>query len=293
MYSRILLVSILFLVLSCNSDDNSPNENDPTNPELKYLASYTNVGENATDTLVYSENRLILRKEYVGDFLDYNHNYIYNTNNQLAKISVVHSTSTHPLEETAYSYYEDGNLKTRHYVGYNRDYTENFTYRDNLIFINKGNNDAIRMTLNSEGLIASADVFYDDVNEFVNFIKLEYDGNTNLTKATETYRDGSYRTFQYTFDDKINPLFVFDYKLPNGLTIKQLEAVYSYPSFGGYTPGDDDNMIVYFNKNNFVSVESENGIGEFSFEYNAENYPTKITLPYRNSDDFYTLTYQP
>ncbi len=251
------------------------------------------MGNTEADTLVYSEDRLVLRKEYVGDFLDYNHNYIYNSENQLVKISTIHSTSTIPSEETIYTFYPDGNLKTRHYVGYNSNYTQTFTYYDNFIYINEGTNDAIRMTLNADGYISAADKFYEDLNEFINYINFEYDANGNIKKVSERYsRNDPYRLFTYTFDDKINPLFIFDYKLPNGFTIKQLEAVSSHLNFGGYAPGEDDNMIMYFNKNNFITIESENGVSEFNFEYDAENYPIKIILPYNNNDEYLILEYK-
>jgi hypothetical protein len=293
MYSRILLASILFLLLSCSGNDDSPNDNDPQAPAKKYLTSFTNVGETTTDTLVYSDNRLILRKEYVGDFLDYNHHFVYNNLNQLIRITKIHSTATYPNMETTYTYYTDGNLKTRHYEGYNSNYTETFTYHDNIIYVNEGTNNEQRINLNLEGQIVSLDNYFEDVNDFFNTIKFEYGPNGNLTKIAHRYgRNEPYRTFIYTFDDKINPLFVFDYNLPNGFTIKQLEAVLSQSNYGGYSPGDDDNMFIYFSKNNFTSIQSENGVGSFNFEYNTENYPTKISLPYSSNDRYLALTYQ-
>ncbi|MEM0517345.1 MULTISPECIES: hypothetical protein [Aequorivita] len=295
MQSPIYILLSCLILLSCSSTDDpiTQEENEDPIAERQYLTAFTSVGETTTDTLVYANNTLILRKEYVGDFLDYNHHFIYNNSGELIKISKIHSTSTFPSRETTYTYYSDGNLKTRHFVGYNSDYTQTFTYRNNAIYIDEGTTNAIRMNLNAAGYIVSADRFYDDVQDFINFINFEYDANGNVTVASQRFsRNDPYRTFNYTFDDKLNPLFVFDYKLPNGLTIKQLEAVDSHPNFGGYSPGDDDNLIVYFNKNNISSVESADGIGTFNFEYNIENYPTKIVLPHSNGDAYLTLMYQ-
>lgn len=295
MQSPFLNLLACFLLLSCSTNDDSTEQEENENPiaERQYLTSFTSVGETTTDTLVYANNKLILRKEYVSNFLDYNHHYVYNDLEQLIRISKIHSTSTFPSMETTYTYYADGNLKSRHYVGYNSNYIQTFTYHSNAIYIDEGTNHAVRMNLDAEGYIQSVDRFYDDINDFINFINFEYDGNGNLTYASHRYsRNDPYRTFNYTFDDKLNPLFVFDYKLPNGLTIKQLEAVDSHPNFGGYSPGDDDNMIIYFNKNNITSVESANGIGQFYLEYDIENYPTKIALPHSNGDEYLTLSYQ-
>lgn len=292
MHSRILLISILFLILSCSKNDDSPNDNEQEPQEIKYLKVFSTSNENRSDTLVYDDNRLILRKEYIEDFLDYNHHFVYNSQNQLTKISKIHSTSTYPTEEITYTYYTNGNLKTRHYEGYNSNYTENFTYYTNVIYVNEGTDNAKRMNLNAEGRIVSLDNYYYDVDEFFNTLKFEYDTNGNLTKVSDRYgRNDPYRIFNYTFDDKINPLFVFDYKLPNNFTIKQFEAVLSHSNYGGYSPGDDDNLFIYYNKNNIASLQTENGVGQFNLEYNAENYPTRIALPYSNGDEYLTLTY--
>lgn len=290
-YIRIFLLLILFLTISCSSDNGSSNDDGHQESDKKYLTSFTNVNENVTDTLVYSDNKLVLRKQYVEGFLDYNHHYIYNSENQLLEINRIHSTSTYPSEKTIYTYYTNGNLKTRHYVGYNRDYLQTFIYQDNVILANDAENNTIRLTLNSEGLISSADKSYENADEFENFMNLEYDSNANVTKVSERFiGEPEYRIFKYTYDTKVNPLFVFDFSLPNGLSIKQLETFFSRPSFGGYSPGSNDNNIVYFNKNNFITFESENGIRDYQFEYNDENYPIKVTLPYYGND-YLNLTY--
>lgn len=293
MHSRILIASFIFMLLSCSGNDDSPNEGGQEPQELKYLKAVSNSDENRTDTLVYSENRLVLRKEYIEDFLDYNHHFVYNNQNQLIRISKIHSTVNYPIEEITYTYYPDGNLKSRNYEGYNSNFTKTFTYYNNVIYVNEGTYSARRINLNAEGRIASVDDYYEDINDFLNTLKFEYDTNGNLIKISHRFgRNEPYNIFTYTFDDKINPLFVFDYKMPNGFTLKQFEAVLSHSNYGGYSPGDDDNLFIYFSKNNFTSMQSEYGIGHYNFEYNTENYPTKIVLPYGSGDEYLTLTYQ-
>ncbi|MCB0453679.1 MAG: hypothetical protein KDC94_12505 [Aequorivita sp.] len=290
MYSRFFFIPLFLLIFSCSKNDDASNDNGEEPQEIKYLKAVYYDGETRSDTLVYADNRLILRKEYIEDFLDYNHHFVYNSQNQLTRISKIHSTSTYPIEETTYTYYANGNLKTRHYEGYNSNYTETFNYYDNVIYINEGGNNEKKMNLNTNGQIASFEVYDEDSNEFFNILKFEYDNRGNLTKISDRYnRNDPYKTFIYTFDDKINPLFVFDYKMPNGFSIKQFEAVLSHSNYGGYSPGDDDNLFIYFSKNNFISMQSENGVGNYNFEYNAGNYPIKVTLPHNGNS--INLTY--
>jgi hypothetical protein len=157
MKNIIQLIFFCLFIYSCSSNNELNEQNNIISTKLIESLSFDN--ETSVDSLFYDENkRLILKKEYLDmGQLDYSTNYQYNSDNNLIKIYKSHSTSNTPTEEINYTYYPDGNLKSRNHIGYNSNYTDNFEYESNTIISKKNQSNEIRLNLDSNNKILSVE----------------------------------------------------------------------------------------------------------------------------------------
>lgn len=287
MKSLLPLIIFCLFIYSCSSDNEMDEANNMISTKLIKSLSFDN--ETSVDSLFYDENKiLVLKKEYldIGQ-LDYSTHYQYNSENNLIKIYRIHSTSNIPIEEINYTYYSDGNLQSRNYVGYNTGYTDNFEYESNTIVCNRNQSNEIRINLDSNNKIISAERENAN-NEFYTFKEYIYeDKNVTEIKITENSQTISY-FFEY--DNKNNPFTVFDHNLPNNLSIKKIEAIILNSNYPFITIGDDDNYFGFLNNNNVVSC-SGNSSSNYNYFYNSENYPTKITYSFLFNQNSLIITY--
>ena len=282
-----LLIFCLF-IFSCSSDNEMTEENNMVSTKLIESLSFDN--ETGVDSLFYDENnRLILKKEYIDvGQLDYSTHYQYNLENQLIKTYRTHSTVNIPSEEVSYSYFSNGNLKSRSYKDFNTNYTDSFEYEENTIIRKRNQNNEIRINLDSNNRIVSAERKNSN-SEFYTFKEYIYEGE-NITELKINQHSQNVSYF-FTYDDHKNPFTVFDHELPNNLSIKKIEAIIFESNYPFITIGDDDNYFGFLNKNNVTSV-SGNGSSSYSYTYDSENYPTKITYNFLFNQSSLIISYQ-
>jgi len=285
---KLLVFSILIMTISCSSDNDSNNGESTINTS-KLIQSLSLDNETSVDSLFYNEsNRLVLKKEYldIGQ-LDYNTHYEYDSDNNLSRIYRVHSTSNSPIEEVNYTYYPDGNLQSRNYTGFGSIQDYNFEYESNVIIVNSNQNIEIRINLTSDNKIQSVERKNAN-NEFYIAKEYIYDGqNITEIKINENLQTISYF---FDFDDKNFPFTVFDFNLPNNLSIKKIEAAILNSNYPFITIGNDDNYFGFLNKNNVISC-SGNDSSNYSYRYNSENYPDQITYDFLFIPSTLNITY--
>tara|TARA_B110000114_G_C14962832_1_gene345078 strand:+ start:32 stop:898 length:867 start_codon:yes stop_codon:yes gene_type:complete len=288
MKNIIQFIILCLFIYSCSSD-NEVNEGDNI-VSTKLIESLSFDNETSVDSLFYDENkRIILKKEYLDlGQLDYKTHYQYNSENNLIKTYRIHSTSNIPIEEINYTYYPNGNLKSRNYVGYNSSYTDNFEYESNSIIRKRNQSNEIRVNLDSNNKILSVERKNIN-NEFYIHKEYVYEGkNITEIRINENSQNTSY-FFEY--DNKNNPFTVFDHSLPNNLSIKKIEAIILNSNYPFITIGDDDNYFGFLNNNNVLSC-SGNSSSNYSYYYDSENYPTKITYDFLFNQSSLIITYK-
>ncbi|WP_339699978.1 hypothetical protein [uncultured Marixanthomonas sp.] len=281
------LLFFSILIYSCSSDEEAIKEEKDISRKLIESLSFDN--ETSVDSLYYNEsNKLILKEEYIDiEQLDYATHYQYDSDDNLIKTYRIHSTSNIPIVEVNYTYYSNGTLKSRNYIGYDLNYTDHFEYESNVIILNRNQGNEIRINLDSDNKILSAER-KDINNEFYTFKEYIYKGE-NITEINinENSQNISY-SFEY--DNKNNPFVVFDHNLPNNLSIKKIEAVILNSNYPFITIGDDDNYFGFLNKNNVVSC-SGNSSNNYSYIYDSDNYPEQINYNFLSNPDSLIITY--
>jgi hypothetical protein len=286
----IQLLILILLIYTCSSDEISNDQNNTIPSKLIESLSFDN--ETNVDSLFYNtNNRLILKKEYLNiGQLDYNSHYQYNSNDNLIRIYRIHSSAIIPIEEVNYTYYSNGNLKSRNYIGYNSNYTDNFEYELNTIIVNRDQNNEIKINLDSNNRILSAERKNNN-NEFYVFKSYTYE-NDNISEVIIYDEIQNYISFFFEYDDKNNPFFVFDYDLPNSLSVKKIEAVILNSNYPSITIGDDDNYFGFLNKNNVVFCSGNSSSNyNYNYFYNSENYPNRITYEFLFNPNSLIITY--
>lgn len=288
-----LLFLCSFLLFACNTDDSNNNNNDPEgnedpndNPtpvDPLRIASFSFDNESSIDSLFYENDRLVLVKEYLGDFLEYNRSYTYNDEGMLIEEERIFNGSTLPSYSINYAYNSQGNLESRTRSDINGTTTNNYLYNanQNQVIINQGFENEITVTLNSQNQIISAETMNTSTGETYLLLEYTYDTNGNATHVVDrTFGSNDVREFDFTFDDKMFPFSVFDAPLSNGLTIRQLEAITFISNYGFITIEHNDNLFGFLNKNNVIVVDgSGNGETTYTYSYNDEGYPISIVYP--------------
>lgn len=283
MKKYLLLVLTSFLMINCSSsDDSNPNTNndDSNNNEevLQYVSHYSTEYGGNSEKIFYEENRIVLREEYVDDFLDYNHNYEYNDLDQLIRYTKIHSSSTIPIVEIVYEYFNDGTLKNVDREYYNNNYMYNFSYFDNYVLIENVNNRLSKVFINENQQITHVETYDPNTQSYYTSLEFQYNSMGNVSFAYDYYSTyNEPNTYHFTYDNKINPFFILDHELPNNLTIKKLMGVISHINFLTISPEDSDGLIRYFSNNNITSaVKNSNDTFNYEYEYDSNNYPTFI-----------------
>jgi hypothetical protein len=285
---RLLVFSILILTFSCSSDNDMNDDGSVINP-TELIESLSFDDETSVDSLFYdNNNKLVLKKEYldVGQ-LDYDTHFEYDSANNLTRIYRIHSTSVTPTEEVNYKYNANGNLQSRIYSGFGTSQEYVFEYEANVIIVNRSQDDEVRINLSSSNKIQS--VGRKDANsQFFIYKEYIYDGNN--IKEVRINENSQNISFVFEFDDKNFPFGVFDFGLPNNLSIKKIEAAIFNSNYPSITIGNDDNYFGFLNENNVISC-SGNGSSNYSFTYNSENYPTQITYDFLFIPSTLSITY--
>ncbi|WP_299523756.1 hypothetical protein [Winogradskyella sp.] len=273
----LLVFSILILTFSCSSDDDSNDGGDTINP-IKLIQSLSFDDETNVDSLFYdNNNRLILKKEYldVGQ-LDYDTHYEYDSANNLIRTYRIHSTSVTPSGEVNYTYDTNGNLLSRVYSTFGSTQEYLFEYEANVIIVNRNQEDEVRINLSSGNRIQSVER-KNASNQFFVYKEYIYDGN-NITEVR--INEGSeVISFVFEFDNNNFPFSVFDFDLPNGLSIKRIEEAILFSNYPFITIGDGDNYFGFLNENNVISC-SGSGSSNYSYSYDSEGYPVQITYDF-------------
>ncbi len=290
-----LIALILGLLLFSCSKESSEIPNDPD--EVQLISSISRDDETGVDSLFYENNRLKAVQEYIegNEFfeggIDYITTYEYNSGNQLSQISRIHSKSDIPDRVTRYFYNSDGTLKQRRTLYNSREVITDYTYEEERIRIHVGEDFEVRVNLDENRRIQNV-----EKKSFLNegyyaFKTFEYDENGNVTKLSIRQSEESIlEEYSFTYDDKENPFVVFDYKLPNGLSIKMLEETERVSNYPFITDGSEDNYLGFFNTNNIISCIGFSN-SEYSYTYNEMDLPSKITYDFLQNKSSLILTY--
>ena len=251
---KLTLLSLSILAFSCSKDDSN------------YVAK---------------ENRLLTETSEIST-----KTYSYNSDNKLSKIidlgDVDNYGSTQAI--TSFGYNSNGKmtLKTIEYSG-------NVTYGINYAY-----------TYNSDGQITSLSVNHASSNGSNSYISYSTFSYTNDSKITETLHttDGEYNDIitllVYNYSISFNLMDLSTYinvsnTNPNG----QLSSSSLYSNYDTKkTPYSSLNLLLdfsYASKNNAGKYDSLNTSITYTYEYNADGYPTKKTA---SNNKVTTYTYQ-
>lgn len=226
--------------------------------------------------------------------------YNYNANNQLTSIS---NYNYHNNDTYLYDYNLNGNLKTitidyENPIRINEIF--NLEYENDLIIVNKGDAAEFRIYLNSEKKIISTTRRHSYSGVVSKRHELTYNGQ-NLTqqKNTSSHDPRSYKTYSYSFDSKVSPFSVSDFKLPNNLSLKQLQELIIYSNTSTKYASEDDFYFGYLGENNITSVEIENNASitkysenrSFTYYYDTDKYPISIEIEENNTKSLIAINY--
>ena len=293
-------VLLLFIILGFSCSKSSGLEQ--LNPKLIQRIQYFN--SNIEEMFYYNDDNLLTlikttKAPYTNRMREINYNY--NASNQLTSIS---NYNYHNNDTYLYDYYLNGNLKTIT-IDYENpngiDKVYNLEYESDLIIVNKGDLAEFRIYLNSEKTIVSTTRRHNYSGVVSKRHELTYNGQ-NLTqqKNTSSHDPRSYKTYSFGFDSKVNPFSVFDFKLPNNLSLKQIQELIAYSNTSTkYASKDEYFYFGYLGENNITSVEIENNASttkysenrSFTYNYDTDNYPISIEIEEANTKSLIAINY--
>lgn len=269
---KLFLLFILLVSCEQKSDDNIFIQE--TTRKLLNSISFDN--ETNIDSMFYENGRLVLKKDYVGEFLDYNTFYLRNEGGQMLKFSYMHSTSTDPSFEREYAYYGDGALKTISRRG--SQYTnlvQHFSYQGSQIFIKINNEQEAGVIANLDSKNRIKEVLFkkDNSNEYYMGKEYFYNAAGNAYKIiVKTFQHADIVEYNYEFDNAENAYLSLDTNLPNGLTLNILESLPFHDNYG--EPREDH--LPFFSKNNVVKSFTTSYSNDYLYTYDEDNYPIGI-----------------
>jgi YD repeat-containing protein len=250
---KLILLSLSILAVSCSKDDN-------------YVAK---------------ENRLLTETNEIST-----KTFSYNSDNKLSKITDVGDVDNYGSTQaiTSFGYDSNGNmtLKTIEYSG-NVSYGISYAY-----------------AYNSDGQITSLSVSHASANGSNSFISYSTFSYTNDSKITETLHttDGEYNDIitllVYNYSSSFNLIDLSTYTNvsstnPNG----QLSSTSLYSNYDTKkTPYSSLNVLLdfsYASKNNVGKYDISNSSITYTYEYNADGYPTKKIA---SNNNVTTFTYE-
>ncbi len=306
MKQALQILVLYFLTISCSSTDETIEKDDQTHEEVsevdnetteqndttssKLIESLSFDNEKGIDSLFYDlTNKIILKKKYLDvDQLGYSTHYKYDSAHNLIKIYRVHSSSNIPSEEVNYTYYANGNLKSRNYINSTSNKTDYLEYADHTVFLNRNKDTEVKINLDSSNRIVSAER-KNNADQFYIFKEFIYT-NSNITEIKVTDNTQNSISYFFEYDDKNNPFIVFDHILPNDLSIKKIEAIILHSNYPFITIGDDDNYFGFLNKNNVISCSGHSS-SNYNYSYDSDNYPEKITYEFLFNKNSLIITY--
>jgi len=243
MKSRVLLMLIFALLISCSSDDS--NDTNGLDIPFKKLKTYSQTSNNYPKVeyhFLYENN--LITKSAILDYGEYSYaTYEYNSLNKVSKILYYRiNQNTNELDfNNPANFNEVNSVVDLEYLNGNlisqaiqNEFTIYYDYNSN--------NDLTRIYCDP---CEDIDIFYD---------------NGNISAITYSY-GGDSSTSTHEFDDRINPFYALFKKY--GITIRKI----------------DDHRNDFYYKNN-VSRSFRNGELNYSasHQYNSEGYPTTVNF---------------
>ena len=288
---RILfLFAASLLFLACSHDDNGPNE-----PRTLKIKKFTSIdfkldapGTPTGESIEYSfdENGIFIHKKTVENYLDVLYTYFeYYTYNQLGQLTKIYKTYVdYSVDETREYSYDSENRLTH----IKRIVVDNPPITLSEMTYQKPNE--VRIEHNS----GSIDIFVYHNNILSNIGRvfdfggseetLSYDANNNIIEIALTDNVGIKNTNRnYSYDDKINPLYPYFNENPyNFFGENNFQVHYCHLFF---SPNNSTSEIVTsWHPDNAYTITK-------TFQYNQEGYPISAVVK-KNDVLFKEFTYE-
>lgn len=270
-FKTLLVFALSLTIINCSSDDdnNSPQPNDCLN-------LVKSIDDGFKINYTYS-NGLLTNASGSDNNNSLEMNYSYDSSNRISAISSSETSGTYSFDFIRnYTYDSTGRLITSTSQGQ----TTTYDYNVNIVNVDFNGNSGIQLEIDGNGKVTRLNS--------TNFYKIfTYDNNGNLVYNEEfDNNDVLTKTYQYTYDQNLNPFF-------NQLESLYLEKFIGFFSESGISFTDSFYFDFPYLKNNLVSSSFNNGTPDtYLFELNSDGFP--LTISEIQSDGFtnnYTLDY--
>lgn len=276
--SKLFLTALFatILLISCSSDDDSPNEPGETPKFVKTEKA----SENLKIDYQYNEAGFLTKSVGTYPSFDYESNFSYDSDNNLTQWISKETGGAPSTSTTTFTYDGQGRLT---------NYSQNsnnvaVSYFGNTVTLSgtiEGDaNASAELELNANGLIIK-------FTEAIQYTTFQYDSNGNMI-AAESFDndDNAIKSFSIIYDNKVNPFF------------GQFRSIYFerfiefFWEFDGIYVSGFEGYNFPFNKNNFTSIKENNvEFTSYIYSYDNENFPTIVNEDYDGDTFQYSLEY--
>jgi len=247
---------ILLFFVSCSSnDDTTPSiennyEEAPTGKLIRIVrvnsTSIPNSPQNSTTIFNYEDGRVISSTTAFTGGTSETLNYFYNSNDQIWKV-----TSSSSIEEFTFS---NGIVVSSELVNNGTTTTSNYIYDSNGNLSNRK--------------------YYDSENNLTVDVDYTYDINNNMTYSISQFPSGNSVTYNYEYDQKIDPIFD-TFENQKAILIKQLSNSNATNCIYNHSNGTTNTATIEHTYN-------ENNLPISSIRYINGNYSSGHTYTYQD-----------
>lgn len=284
-----LISKVLFTILlvSCSSDENSLDSNEPTNNSNLVKREY--VSNNINFEYRYNQNNLLdkITNIDVQENIDSETNFTYSSNNISMK-NIVSNNSNHNLN-TNFTYNSNNRLlsaisvinQPSNTVNPIVTKTQEYIYNNNIITINTsssiGNSGTVTLEQNNSGLIIK-------ISRSQNYAIISYDNNQNITEINVFNSSNNLlHTSEYEYDNNPNPFF----GQLNSIYLHLFLNAFSDFEYGEFVWDGYEGYFFPFLRNNITSINENGNLDRnYQYSYNNQNNPSNVIEIYNGINVF-------